>query len=125
MQCSGVAEEVVGAGQPLRCVSTGACPPTSLPAYPSTRLSCLYCSPNDGGDGRAVLSLDDDILIPCNDVEAAFAAWRAAPEALVGFYPRLLLPDGSREYGPPVHRPEPFVFEQVQGCTECVCVVGW
>ena len=90
MQCSGVAEEVVGAGQPLRCVSTGACPPTSLPAYPSTRLSCLYCSPNDGGDGRAVLSLDDDIMLPCSDLERAFASWRMAPRTMVGYYPRLI-----------------------------------
>ena len=39
---------------------------------------------------RAVLSLDDDILLSCADVEAAFLEWRLHPEGLVGFLPRLL-----------------------------------
>jgi len=38
---------------------------------------------------RGVLSLDDDIFMPCEDVEAAFATWREDPARLVGFYPRL------------------------------------
>jgi hypothetical protein len=42
-----------------------------------------------------VLSLDDDILMPCSTIEAAFARWRAAPQQLLGFYPRLLLPEGD------------------------------
>lgn len=67
---------------------------------------------------RAVLSLDDDILLPCSDVEAAFATWRAAPHQLVGWYPRLLVPEegswGSTADLPPVYRFEEFVFEQVR-----------
>lgn len=39
---------------------------------------------------RAVLELDDDILMTCNDIERAFRVWREHPERIVGFYPRLL-----------------------------------
>mmetsp|Transcript_14903 Transcript_14903/g.44998 ORF Transcript_14903/g.44998 Transcript_14903/m.44998 type:complete len:235 (-) Transcript_14903:18-722(-) len=38
---------------------------------------------------KAVLSLDDDIFVPCGDIELAFAHWRHQPGALVGFHPRL------------------------------------
>ena len=51
---------------------------------------------------RAVLSIDDDILMRCSDIERAFSAWRRSPLALVGFHPRLLVqdPGGSVEYLP-------------------------
>ena len=39
---------------------------------------------------RAVLSLDDDIMLPCADVERGFALWRTAPETMVGYFPRLI-----------------------------------
>ncbi|CAA6672799.1 unnamed protein product [Spirodela intermedia] len=39
---------------------------------------------------RAVLELDDDIMMTCGDIERGFKAWRQHPERLVGFYPRLL-----------------------------------
>lgn len=42
---------------------------------------------------RAVLELDDDIMMTCNDVEKGFKVWREHPERIVGFYPRLV--DGS------------------------------
>ncbi|KAF3638321.1 putative SEC12-like protein 1-like [Capsicum annuum] len=38
---------------------------------------------------RAVLELDDDIMMPCDDVERGFKVWREHPERIVGFYPRL------------------------------------
>ncbi|WOL15247.1 hypothetical protein Cni_G24028 [Canna indica] len=38
---------------------------------------------------RAVLELDDDIMMPCEDIERGFKVWRKHPEAIVGFYPRL------------------------------------
>jgi hypothetical protein len=38
---------------------------------------------------QAILSLDDDTLLRCADIERAFAKWRRFPEALVGFFPRL------------------------------------
>ncbi|KAG1346344.1 glucosamine inositolphosphorylceramide transferase 1 [Cocos nucifera] len=42
---------------------------------------------------RAVLELDDDIMMTCNDIEKGFRVWREHPERIVGFYPRLV--DGS------------------------------
>lgn len=39
---------------------------------------------------RGVLSIDDDQLVNCADVEAAFAEWRLRPSSLVGFHPRLI-----------------------------------
>ncbi|KAJ7268242.1 hypothetical protein O6H91_Y399300 [Diphasiastrum complanatum] len=42
---------------------------------------------------RAVLELDDDIMVTCDDVERGFKAWRENPERIVGFYPRLI--DGN------------------------------
>ena len=39
---------------------------------------------------RGVLSLDDDLLIPCSSIEAAFVNWRQQPSTLVGFFPRLV-----------------------------------
>jgi len=48
---------------------------------------------------RAVLSLDDDILLPCGDVERAFATWRERPELIVGWYPRFFYADIMREKG--------------------------
>ncbi|KAK9861813.1 hypothetical protein WJX84_006539 [Apatococcus fuscideae] len=45
--------------------------------------------PDEHIRNRAVLSLDDDILFSCKDLENGFASWRQHPERLVGFYPRL------------------------------------
>jgi len=42
---------------------------------------------------RAVLELDDDIMMRCDDLERGFRVWRLHPERIVGFYPRLA--DGS------------------------------
>ncbi|KAK4279583.1 hypothetical protein QN277_011341 [Acacia crassicarpa] len=42
---------------------------------------------------RAVLELDDDIMMTCDDVERGFKVWRQHPDRIVGFYPRLI--DGS------------------------------
>ncbi|TKY51711.1 Glycosyltransferase family protein 64 protein C5 [Spatholobus suberectus] len=39
---------------------------------------------------RAVLELDDDIMMPCDDVERGFKVWRQHPDRIVGFYPRLI-----------------------------------
>jgi hypothetical protein len=36
------------------------------------------------------MSLDDDIMMPCSDLERGFATWRKAPQTMVGFYPRLI-----------------------------------
>lgn len=37
----------------------------------------------------AVFSIDDDIIFPCSSVELAFSTWRSAPDAMVGFVPRI------------------------------------
>uniref|UniRef100_A0A5B6ZHR0 Glucosamine inositolphosphorylceramide transferase 1 n=1 Tax=Davidia involucrata TaxID=16924 RepID=A0A5B6ZHR0_DAVIN len=42
---------------------------------------------------RAVLELDDDIMMTCDDIERGFRVWRKHPDRIVGFYPRLI--DGS------------------------------
>jgi len=39
---------------------------------------------------RAVLMLDDDIILPCADLERGFANWREHPERITGYFPRLL-----------------------------------
>uniref|UniRef100_A0A7N0RJ56 Glucosamine inositolphosphorylceramide transferase 1 n=1 Tax=Kalanchoe fedtschenkoi TaxID=63787 RepID=A0A7N0RJ56_KALFE len=39
---------------------------------------------------RAVLELDDDIMMTCDDIERGFKVWREHPEQLVGYYPRLI-----------------------------------
>uniref|UniRef100_A0ACD6A4B1 Uncharacterized protein n=1 Tax=Avena sativa TaxID=4498 RepID=A0ACD6A4B1_AVESA len=38
---------------------------------------------------RAVMELDDDIMMPCDDLERGFKVWREHPDRIVGFYPRL------------------------------------
>ncbi|OMP07125.1 EXTL2, alpha-1,4-N-acetylhexosaminyltransferase [Corchorus olitorius] len=43
---------------------------------------------------RAVLELDDDIMMSCDDVERGFKVWRQHPDRIVGFYPRYV--DGSQ-----------------------------
>ncbi|XP_052199302.1 glycosylinositol phosphorylceramide mannosyl transferase 1 [Diospyros lotus] len=37
----------------------------------------------------AVFSIDDDIVFPCSSVEFAFSVWLSAPDAMVGFVPRI------------------------------------
>ena len=37
----------------------------------------------------AVFSIDDDIIFPCSSVELAYSVWRSAPDAMVGFVPRI------------------------------------
>jgi hypothetical protein len=39
----------------------------------------------------AVLSLDDDVLRPCEALDAAFIRWTRHPERIVGFYARTVL----------------------------------
>ncbi|CAM8967967.1 unnamed protein product [Rhodiola kirilowii] len=39
---------------------------------------------------KAVLELDDDIMMTCDDIERGFKVWREHPDQLVGYYPRLI-----------------------------------
>jgi hypothetical protein len=45
--------------------------------------------PPEGLATDAVFNVDDDMVIPCEYMSAAFEAWMAAPNSLVGFAPRL------------------------------------
>lgn len=45
----------------------------------------------------AVFSIDDDIIFPCSSVELAFSVWRSAPDAMVGFVPRIHWVDQSKD----------------------------
>lgn len=60
--------------------------------------------PLDGLSTDAILSIDDDVLVPCGTVESAFSAWTSAPNSMVGFVPRMHwikamnLPLGNYEY---------------------------
>lgn len=47
---------------------------------------------------RAVLQLDDDIIMSCDYIERGFKVWRENPGRLVGFYPRLVNGPGPLEY---------------------------
>ncbi|KAM0852868.1 hypothetical protein ACQ4PT_051472 [Festuca glaucescens] len=38
---------------------------------------------------RAVMELDDDIMMACDDLERGFKVWREHPDRIVGYYPRL------------------------------------
>ncbi|CAL4926709.1 unnamed protein product [Urochloa decumbens] len=38
---------------------------------------------------RAVMELDDDIMMTCDDLERGFKIWREHPDRIVGYYPRL------------------------------------
>jgi hypothetical protein len=58
---------------------------------PSNSLSNRF-RPDAQLRGHAIFSLDDDLLLPCADVERAFAAWRSRATLLVGFVARAVLP---------------------------------
>ena len=47
-----------------------------------------------------VLSIDDDVLVPCGEVAAAFAAWQRTADQMVGWFPRghLLAADCTPRY---------------------------
>ncbi|CAL5040391.1 unnamed protein product [Urochloa decumbens] len=45
--------------------------------------------PIRGLDADAVFSVDDDLIVPCSTLRFAFDVWRSAPNAMVGFVPRM------------------------------------
>ena len=69
------------------------CPVPSI--HPSSMTACCHPSPHR----RAVLSLDDDIMLPCSDLEHAFAVWRTDPAKMVGFFPRFIHGEPLQFYG--------------------------
>ncbi|KAG2500794.1 hypothetical protein HYH03_001556 [Edaphochlamys debaryana] len=54
--------------------------------------------PLEGLRTEAVLSLDDDIIAPCEVLDELFAAWRQDPRNMAGFYPRLQVLDDDCRY---------------------------
>ena len=74
------AHESLNSAQVLRCVET---------VVQVTGRVCLQ-----------VLSIDDDVLVPCGDVAAAFAAWQRTADQMVGWFPRghLLAADCTPRY---------------------------
>ncbi|TVU45652.1 hypothetical protein EJB05_05143, partial [Eragrostis curvula] len=56
---------------------------------------------------RAVMELDDDIMMTCDDLERGFKVWREHPDRIVGYYPRLA--EGS----PLEYRNERFARRQI------------
>ncbi len=47
--------------------------------------------PLQGPHFDAILSVDDDMRIPCADLNLAYEVWRGSPRSLVGFMPRVHL----------------------------------
>uniref|UniRef100_A0A1D1ZVJ1 Uncharacterized protein n=1 Tax=Auxenochlorella protothecoides TaxID=3075 RepID=A0A1D1ZVJ1_AUXPR len=91
-QCPSVAEVVIiwNSGKPPD-TSGWAAPggaPVRLRLSPRNELTNRFL-PDPLLRTRAVLTLDDDILSTCADVEALFAAWRRDPGLLAGMFPRL------------------------------------
>jgi hypothetical protein len=62
--------------------------PIRVRTHLNNSLSNRYL-PDDQLRYRGALSLDDDLRLPCADVEHAFATWRSSPSSLTGFVPRL------------------------------------
>jgi len=56
-------------------------------AFPTTSFTNRF-QPVPGLRTTAVLSIDDDVYTGCGALDRAFAAWREAPQQLVGWYPR-------------------------------------
>lgn len=46
---------------------------------------------------KAIFMVDDDVRVSCKSLQAGFEAWRAHPNSMVGYYPRLSAP--SRKKG--------------------------
>jgi len=62
--------------------------PIRVRAHANNSLTNRYL-PDDQLRYRGVLSLDDDLRLPCADVERAFAKWRLSPSSLTGYVARL------------------------------------
>ena len=65
--------------------------PVAYDVQPDASLNNRF-RPLPGIRTAAILSLDDDVMVPCTEVAAAFAAWRRRPAAMVGWFPRGVAP---------------------------------
>lgn len=89
-RCSSVREIVVvwNKGQPPSLSDFDSAVPVRIRVEDKNSLNNRF-KPDPLIKTRAVLELDDDIMMPCDDVERGFKVWRDHPDRIVGFYPRL------------------------------------
>lgn len=78
-------------------------------AHPTTSINNRFI-PLDNLSTAAVFSVDDDVLVPCLLLSRGFSAWRAAPHALVGFWPRAVARDAAACGGYTYVSAEPALF---------------
>ncbi|ONK75708.1 uncharacterized protein A4U43_C03F19720 [Asparagus officinalis] len=89
-RCSSVREIVVvwNKGQPPSLSDFDSAVPVRIRVEDKNSLNNRF-KPDELIKTRAVLELDDDIMMTCDDVERGFKVWRDHPDRIVGFYPRL------------------------------------
>lgn len=102
-RCSSVGEIVVvwNQGQPPLLSGLDTAVPVRIRAENQTSLNNRF-KLDSLIKNRAVLELDDDILLSCDDLERGFMVWREHPDSIVGFFPRLA------EGTPPRYRDEKY-----------------
>ncbi|KAI5082285.1 hypothetical protein GOP47_0002028 [Adiantum capillus-veneris] len=59
--------------------------------------------PLDNLATRAIFSVDDDVLVPCNTLGFAFTVWLSAHDSMVGFVPRMHWLHGKESFNQPVY----------------------
>ncbi|MQL92100.1 hypothetical protein Taro_024715 [Colocasia esculenta] len=89
-RCSSVGEIVVvwNKGQPPLLSNLDTAVPIRIRVENGSSLSNRF-KPDPLIKNRAVLELDDDIMMTCDDLERGFRVWREHPEGIVGFFPGL------------------------------------
>jgi hypothetical protein len=58
----------------------------------------------------ALFMVDDDVRVDCGSLAQAFLAWKAYPDSMVGFYPRLATPSRKYSDGGYIEHCWPIVF---------------
>lgn len=55
--------------------------------------------PIEGPHNDAIFSVDDDMRVPCEELDLAYEVWRGSPRSIIGFMPRIhLRRNGLLEY---------------------------
>ncbi|VFQ83679.1 unnamed protein product [Cuscuta campestris] len=103
-RCSSVREIVVvwNKGKPPRASDFDSAVPVRIRVEEENSLNNRF-RPDPLVKTRAVLELDDDIMMTCDDVERGFSVWRQHPDGIVGYYPRLVSAGPPLEYRPERH----------------------
>nr|GMD37082.1 glycosyltransferase family protein 64 protein C5-like [Ipomoea batatas] len=89
-RCSSVREIVVvwNKGKPPQLSEFDSAVPVRIRVEEKNSLNNRF-KPDPSIKTRAVLELDDDIMMTCDDIERGFFIWREHPDRIVGYYPRL------------------------------------